>query len=86
LRELAEKYVPEVAQRPKKGFGIPLAKWMRGELKDFIYDSLQNKKLDEFVDRKKVNMYWQEHQDMKKNNAGLLWMLVVFSGWLDHWT
>ncbi len=85
LRELAEKYVPEVAQRPKKGFGIPLAKWMRGDLKDFIYDSLQNKKLDEFVDKKKVNMYWQEHQDMKKNNAGLLWMLVVFSGWLDHW-
>ena len=26
-----------------------------------------------------------EHQDMKKNNSGLLWMLVVFSGWLDHW-
>ncbi len=85
LRELAEKHVPEVAQRPKKGFGIPMAKWMRGDLKDFIYDSLQNKKLEEFVDRKKVNMYWQEHQDMKKNNSGLLWMLVILSGWLNHW-
>jgi asparagine synthase (glutamine-hydrolysing) len=85
LRDLAREYIPEIARRPKKGFGIPTAKWLRGPLKDFGYGYIQNKKLDGFVERKKIQKLWQEHQNMTKNNGGVLWMLVMLSSWLDNW-
>lgn len=87
LRKLAmEKLkLPEIANRPKKGFGIPTAKWLRGELKDFGYSMLQNNKLEDYVDKKKIKMLWQEHQQMQRNNGGTLWMLIMLSGWLDNW-
>ena len=85
LRELAEKYVPEVAQRPKKGFGIPTAKWFRGPLKEFAYTQIQNKDLYEYIDKEKIEKVWKNHQEMKENNGGVLWMLVMLSGWLNNW-
>ena len=87
LRKLAmEKLeLPEVVNRPKKGFGIPTAKWLRSELKDFGHDLLQNNKLTDYVDGKKIKMLWTQHQQMQKNNSGTLWMLIMLSGWLDNW-
>ena len=85
LRDLAKKYVPEIAARPKKGFGIPTAKWLRGPLKDFAYSKIQNKKLNDYIDRGKIQKIWDSHQTMKQNNGGSLWMLVMLSGWLDNW-
>ncbi|KKQ96706.1 MAG: Asparagine synthetase, partial [Candidatus Woesebacteria bacterium GW2011_GWA1_39_12] len=85
LRKLLESRLPEVAKRPKKGFGIPLKKWLRNELKDFAYTILMNKKLENYVEKKKIKSIWTAHQKGKENNAGAIWMLVMLSGWLDNW-
>jgi len=85
LRDLLKDKLPEIAKRPKKGFGIPVAKWMLDEIKDFSYEALQNKKLYDHVDKKEVKRIWENHQKRKENNAGTLWMLIMLSGWLENW-
>jgi len=85
LRKLLKKFLPEVSKRPKKGFGIPLAKWIREELKDFSYGVLANPKLYDFVGKEKIDKIWDEHQEKRQNNAGSIWMLVMLSGWLNNW-
>ncbi|MCJ7805564.1 asparagine synthase (glutamine-hydrolyzing) [Patescibacteria group bacterium] len=86
LRNLLKRKLPEVAKRPKKGFGIPVAKWIRGELKDFAYEAIRNPKLYDYIDRSKIEKIWNAHQERKENNAGSIWMLVMLSGWLTNWT
>jgi len=39
LRKLAKKYLPnEIIHQPKRGFEVPLKKWVNNELKDLVYD------------------------------------------------
>jgi asparagine synthase (glutamine-hydrolysing) len=85
LRKLLIDTLPDIAKRPKKGFGIPLPEWMRGKLKDFTWSWIDNDKLYNYVDRKEIKNLWDEHQKGQVNNAGSLWQLVVFSGWLKNW-
>lgn len=43
LRQLAKKYLPaELINQPKRGFEIPLKKWVDNELKEIIYSYLQH--------------------------------------------
>lgn len=87
LRKLARKYLPQdVANRPKKGFGIPMGKWLREDLKSFGRAVLANDKLYAYVDKKVVDDLWSQHQLQKQNNSGVLWLLISFSGWLTNWS
>ena len=86
LRNLLKRKLPEVAKRPKKGFGIPVAKWIREELKEFAYEAIKNPKLYDYIDKQKIEKIWKAHQERKENNAGSIWMLVMLSGWLTNWT
>lgn len=85
LREPLKEILPEIAKRPKKGFGIPLEKWLRDDLKDFGYSMITNKKLYNYLDKKKVLGIWNDHQKMKRNNSGTIWMLIMLSGWLNNY-
>ncbi|OGE36809.1 asparagine synthase (glutamine-hydrolyzing) [Candidatus Daviesbacteria bacterium RIFCSPLOWO2_01_FULL_39_12] len=86
LRSLAREKLPEeIANRKKKGFGIPLSKWLFDGLSDFCLDFLQNKKLYDFFDQETVLDLWENHQSGRENNAKTIWMLVMFSGWLNKW-
>lgn len=43
LRQLAKKYLPaELINQPKRGFEIPLKKWVDNELKEIVFSYLQN--------------------------------------------
>ena len=85
LRKILEDKLPEVARRPKKGFGIPLEKWLRGPLKDFSYSTLSNPKLYNYVEKKKVSKILDEHNRLGINRAGAIWQLIMLSGWLTNW-
>ena len=64
LRMLSEKKLPNViSKRKKHGFAIPLAKMMRGPLKEKIEDTLlsRNNSLDVIFDRKNVEKILKEH-------------------------
>ena len=85
MRELIEDKLPDIAKRPKKGFGIPLEKWLRGDLKKFAADMLSNKKLGVYIEQKKLHRLWRDHLQGTANNSGVIWQTIVFSGWLDNW-
>lgn len=87
LRSLLKDKLPDVIiERPKKGFGMPLAKWITGDLKELIEDSLSNDNLYLYFDRKSINKVWQDHLGKKQDNSKLIWMMVMFSNWLSEWS
>lgn len=46
LREMLYRHVPrEMIERPKKGFSVPLEKWLRGPLRDWAEALLENERL-----------------------------------------
>lgn len=86
LRNLLKNHLPEsIVNRKKKGFGIPLAKWIYGDLKDLVHDRLENENLYNYFDKKSAEKLFDDHMKKRQNNAKALWMLTIFSGWLDKW-
>lgn len=86
LRNLLKRRLPaKIVDRKKKGFGIPLSKWLTGDLSGFVWGYLQNEKLYDFFNREEILEMWNSHRARKRNHAKTLWMLTVFSGWLNRW-
>lgn len=85
LKKILSDKLPEIAKRPKKGFGIPLKHWLKSDLKDFAGERIRDTKLQNYVKRQNIENIWNNHQDGRENNAGSIWMLVMLSGWLNNW-
>ena len=86
LRKLAEnKFPSQISQRQKRGFGLPLASWMRDDLQELVEYQLKFSGLYDFLERKKVRAIWKEHKEGKQNHAKQLWTLVMLSGWMRRW-
>ncbi|MDB9891235.1 asparagine synthase (glutamine-hydrolyzing) [Alphaproteobacteria bacterium] len=86
LREVLHRHVPKsIVDRPKMGFGIPIDSWLRGPLKDWAEDLLnENRLIDEgFFNSKMVREKWTEHLSRKKNWHHLLWNVLMFQAWLE---
>ena len=84
LRQILYKYIPKsLIERPKKGFGIPLDKWLRGSLRDWAENLLNEKKLlDEgYFDSKVIAQKWNDHLKGKRNWQHDLWNILMFQSW-----
>jgi asparagine synthase (glutamine-hydrolysing) len=87
LRDLLYRYVPKpLLDRPKMGFGIPLAAWLRGSLKAWASDLLAKDKLQQqgYFDADKVQTIWQAHLKGIANHQTLLWHMLMFNAWLTQ--
>ncbi len=86
MKIYAEGRLPEaVIRRPKKGFGTPLGKWFRGELKELLGDALSPERMrslglfrSDYVSRL-VDDHWKGRRDNRK----LLFNLLLFTLWHD---
>lgn len=88
LRELLYRYVPqELVDRPKKGFSIPLAEWLRTSLREWADACLEEERLkrEGFFDVKKVRKDWAEHLSGRRNNVSRLWSVLMFQAWLEEY-
>jgi asparagine synthase (glutamine-hydrolysing) len=88
LKKSAEGFVPkEIIHRQKKGFGIPLAKWLNGELKSFMLDNLSEARIRRqgLFDYGYVKRLIDEQLGMVKDNREPLWTLLVFQTWHDRY-
>ena len=88
LRKILERHVPpELFERPKMGFGIPIDSWLRGPLRDWAGDLLSVDRLNRegFLNPEMVGLKWQEHLSGKRNWQYLLWDVLVWEAWLERW-
>ena len=86
LRQVLRRYVPPaLTDRPKRGFGIPLASWLRGPLKPWAEALLDETTLREqgFLNVARVRGYWQDHLSGRRDWKSLLWPVLMFQAWLE---
>ena len=86
LREILYKYVPKsLIERPKAGFAIPLADWLRGPLKTWAGDLLSKDNIvkEGYFKHFEISILWQEHLSLKKDNSSKLWPIIMWESWLD---
>lgn len=87
LKKAAAPLLPkEILQRPKKGFGIPIAEWLKGRLNPLMHDLLDAKRLKEqgLFDEKFVRNLMKEHETNIASHHKQLWTLLVFQLWFDN--
>jgi len=88
LKKVAEELLPRnVVYRKKKGFGVPLAKWLTGELREFMLDYLSQERIERqgIFHYPCVSQLIDEQLTMKKDNRELLWTLLVFQTWYERY-
>lgn len=85
LRELLNKYVPpEITERPKMGFDVPISVWLLSELREWAESLLDEDRLrrEGFLDPKIIRAKWREHLSGKRNHQHALWAVLMFQAWL----
>ena len=91
LRGMNGKYIfkkalgnilPEaVLHRRKMGFGVPLARWFRRDLKELAYSVIFSQNRDSLLNESTVKRVWQEHQRGLRDRSTELWTLLMFRLW-----
>lgn len=86
LRQVLYQHVPkELIDRPKRGFSVPLASWLRGPLRDWTESLISEKRLKDqnFFDYKIIRKIWLEHVSGAKDHSTRLWSILMFQAWLE---
>jgi asparagine synthase (glutamine-hydrolysing) len=88
LRRAMRQHLPrEILQRGKKGFNMPVAKWLTGPLRPLLEEMLSPERLQRegFFNPHYVQQLLREHMQGRQNRRKLLWTLLVFELWYEHW-
>ncbi|MFN3950867.1 MAG: asparagine synthase (glutamine-hydrolyzing) [Thermaurantimonas sp.] len=89
LKKIVHKYIPkELIERPKMGFGIPIHRWLRKELKWLLDESFDGSKIkrQDFFNPKVIKRAIQSFLQGDKNiDHQRIWFLLMFQMWFDRW-
>jgi len=88
LRRVLYRRVPEeLVERPKMGFSVPLAQWLRGPLRQWSEDLLSEDALrrDEILQVEPIRRSWKSFLEGRGENALGLWSVLVFQAWRQRW-
>lgn len=84
LRELAGRRLPKgIMDLPKKGFSIPAAEWLRGEMKDVAEKAVfaSHGIAAATLNRSELTRIWHEHQTGKRDHNVFLWGVMMLHFW-----
>ena len=87
LRDVATQYIPAtLLERPKSGFGVPLAAWLRGPLRPWAEEllsvpSLQAAGLNDAL----IRYTWETHLAKRGNHHHKLWTVLMYLAWRQEW-
>ena len=87
LKEAMKDLLPdEILHRPKKGFGIPIAEWLKGRLNSLMHDMLAADRLKSqgLFEADYVQKLIREHETGAASHHKELWTLLVFQLWFDR--
>jgi asparagine synthase (glutamine-hydrolysing) len=88
LRKILYRHVPrERIDRPKMGFGIPVNRWLRNELRPLLGEYLDNARVrrEGFLRPEGVDRVVREHLSGHRDHQYRLWALLVFSMWVERY-
>jgi len=87
LRQVLYKHVPrDLIERPKTGFSIPLGAWLRGPLRAWAEELLDERRLTAqgFLRPGPIRSAWSQHLDGNRDWSQRLWCVLMFQAWLEH--
>jgi len=86
LKEILSDFIPsKLFHRPKQGFALPIDVWLRGPLKDWMFDILSSsKKYSEIIDFQSMECIANDHISGKANFHTEIWNLLMLFSWLDN--
>lgn len=84
LRKVLDRYVPsELIDRPKAGFGMPVAHWLRTDLREWAEELLDERALAEhgLLTVEPIRRAWREHLAGTHDHQSRLWNVLMFQAW-----
>ena len=85
LRELLRDFVPAaIIERPKQGFGIPVGAWLKGPLRPWAEELLDERRLrrEGYLSPGPIRRKWAEHLAGTHDRQSEIWAAVVFQEWV----
>lgn len=84
LKKVAEKYLPrEIIYRPKRGFVLPILKWLQEDLNEKLYITLVEEKamIHEFIDKnflKDLILRYKKKEETDHRKLYIIWQFELF--------
>ena len=88
LKEIVHQYIPrKMMDRPKMGFGIPVANWLQNDLKPFVdrYFEEQFIVKQGIFNNAEIQRIRHSFYQGKIEKAEKIWYLLMFQMWFDKW-
>jgi asparagine synthase (glutamine-hydrolysing) len=88
LKQALRDLLPDdILDRKKMGFDIPLAEWLRNEIKPIAENTLFNASggLSDYFQLDEIKKLWIQHQAGRQDNSLPLWNMLMFQMWWNNY-
>ena len=73
---------PEVLSRPKRGFDVPVGRWLRSDLKDAMREIITTQNfVTDRLDREKLERMFSDHVSGREDQGRFFWALLMLNEW-----